>query len=283
MSRTMYKILALFAGIAACFGLALGSVGTASASVVDTHYSEFLSGYVVEGNGLQPYSDIRAHPENLPNLSGEVSADSVADGVAMGQNLSTGGQVYGLAAVWDDTIHSTCDSNQWAVEDGSEPAMTTSPQPVPVPDLRPVIAFGADICLNPGQGEWLELYHSTHFRTISVIVGPSESNDNVLDLFHNVAQDFRAPAVGLTTSMGQASTITQGTLADFAGEGIGLTLIESNKVGATQKRVTFSNQNLGVYVGTENGGAPSASNLITLQPSGFGSGSSFSITAPTLP
>lgn len=72
-------------------------------AVVGNHYSQFLSGYGVEGNGLQPYSDIRAETVNLPAESSSVPANSLAVGVAMGSDITGSGTVYGLGAVFDST------------------------------------------------------------------------------------------------------------------------------------------------------------------------------------
>jgi hypothetical protein len=287
MHRFVYRAVAAATAAGATVLLALSAAPAAGAAVVNTHYSQFLSGYVVEGNGLQPYSNIRAHPVALPDESDlitPVPANTIAIGVALGQNLSTGGHVYGLAAVWDDpsdTVNGIgCNADQWVIEDGSFTSVA-SPEPVPVVDLFAVNSFGAPICINPGGGQWLELNYSTLHHQVNAIVGPSESNDNVVDIFHGVFGSFRAPAVGLTATSGaDAATLKTGTLANFGGEGVGLTKIVSNMVGAHQFRVTFTAQNLGRYVGTENGGAPSVANPQTLTPTGFGTGSRFQILVP---
>ena len=294
-------------------------------AIVATSTSEELAGQVVAGNGLQPYSDIRAHPslpvENICDTAGVIATsgpydgqlicpdnsgvlpDSLAIGVAMGENLSTGGQVYGLGAVLDDNrtsfsptstaepvdainwSESTCLPDQYTVEAG-EADHAASPAPVPTADLFPLLFGGQDICLNEGTvGDWFEQYHSTHDRTMSMIVGPSESNDNVLFNFRNVAQDFRAPAVGITTTDGNvASNLLAGTLSLFGSEGIGLTLIVNNGVGAHQERVTYSEQNIEDYIGTVNGGPVTGANAQTLAIGpGTGHGSSISIIASPAP
>jgi hypothetical protein len=297
----MRKIAYLLGSAVAVLGLALAGASAAMASsalvhggsvkplaTVASHYSVPLAGYVVQGNGLQPYSDVRSDVVNLPDPSSAVEADTLAVGVAMGENFSTGGQVFGVGAVWDDPS-SACLSDQYTVEDGAafDPS---SPLPVPVSDLNPVLDGGSQICLNPGDSFWFEIYHSTGLHEIDVIVGPTESDSDVVTTFTHlgpfpIAQDFRDPAIGLTTTTGQSENIPTGTTFTFGGEGQGgvgngLTLIENNKIGAHQERVTLANQNLGDYIATVNGAAPSVANPQTLTPSGFGSGSSFSVDVP---
>jgi hypothetical protein len=278
---------AMVAGLSLAAGLA--TAGTA----VATHYNVPLAGYVVQGNGLQPYSDVRSDLVDLPNLGTAVEPDSIAVGVAMGEDFSTGGQVFGLGAVWDDTSHAVCNAGQYTVEDGAA-FDSSSPQPVPVDELEPVTDGGSPICLNPGQSQWFELYHSTGLREIDVITGPTEGDSDVVDVFTSlhhfpIAADFRDPAIGLTTTTGQSQNIPTGTTFYFGGAGHGgvgngLTLLRDNEAGASQVRVTLANQNLGAYIGTEgiptSTSPPSVSNPETLTPSGFGSGSSFTVVAP---
>ena len=299
----MRKIAYLLGSAVAVLGLTLAGASAAMASsalvhggsvkplaTVASHYSVPLAGYVVQGNGLQPYSDVRSDVVNLPNPSSAVTADTLAVGVAMGENFSTGGQVFGVGAVWDAAGPSTCLSDQYTVEDGAafDPS---SPLPVPVAGLNPVLDGGSQICLNPGDSFWFELYHRTAAHgQIDVIVGPTEGDSDVVTTFTHlgpfpIAADFRDPAIGLTTTTGQSENIPTGTTFTFGGEGQGgvgngLTLIENNKIDAHQERVTLANQNLGDYIATVNGAAPSVANPQTLTPSGFGGGSSFSVSAP---
>jgi hypothetical protein len=279
----MYKIIARAAvgGTAAlalaAFGL-LGAAG-AGASQVGQHYSEFLAGHVLQGNGPQAYEAVWGGT-TVPDEPSTVPANSIAVGIAMGQNVSVGGAVYGEALVWDSTA-GTCGASSWTLEGGNFTSVTT-PMPVPISDMSPLVEFGDDVCIAPGGYLWLKLQQSTSHGVMSFIAGPSEHDNDVLLQDHGVHEHFLAPAEGVTTTSGaDAATLALGTLVSF--DTWAVTDLASHAVGAHAVNKNALAFNYGTFTGTETGGVPSVSNPVTLTPSSFtkvGFGSANTVSVP---
>jgi hypothetical protein len=260
-------------------GSAFALLGASAGTDVQTHYGDHLAGYAIQGNGSEAFNDVRG-TITVPSENSSVPADSIAVGVAMGQNVSTGGRTYGLGLVWDDPA-STCGATSWTLESG-DTTNTTGPAPVPTSDLKPLLDFGSDFCVAGGGSAYVEIYQSTGHAQLSYIAGPSESDNDVLATTHGVHGGFLDPGVGVTTTNGvDAADLTSGSLASFTRVGLD-ELLNGGSHSPTQ-RITFDAPNYGEYVGTETGGAPTTSDLVTLQPSSFAIGSAFSVSVPVIP
>jgi len=259
----------------------LGAAGTAVASpavphpvpgaVVRHFYSDHLAGYVWAGNGLASLQDVRG-TVLAPAETGAVPADTVAIGMALEQNVATGRQTYGEGLVWDDPAG--CGAGTWTLEAGA--AFLSSPQPVPISALSPLLFFGSDVCVAPGGSQYMEIHYAKDAGEVKFIAGAAEFGDaNVLLVDHGVYRTFYTAGMGTDTTTGaDAATLTLSTLASFARAGL------TERIGGTFRRITFSSPSTYEFTGTVTGLAPSVANPVTLTPSGFGAGSAFTVTVP---
>ncbi len=296
----------ILAGAAAA-ALALGGASlaaSADAAQVAAHYSQFLAGYALQGNGVNGYNDVRGTVTvpagtEVTGVAG-TTPDAIAVGIALGANVSTGGHTFGLGLVWDDNrttyaptgadylptsdfTPSTCAADQWTVEYGRIDN-GTGPAPVPTADLVPLIDFGSDQCVDAGDSYYLEMYESTGHANLAFIAGPTESDNDELADLTGVHGGFKDPGVGITTTSGpDAATLNASDiLASYTRVGIDELL--GGGTHAPTKRLTFDAPNYGEYTGTTtSSGTLGGGNVITLQPSSFGVGSAFDVAVGSLP
>jgi hypothetical protein len=255
------KFLALIAGA----GLAVAIAGTAAASVsphviIGTGTSEYVAGYQVNGNDQLAFNDVRytARP---------VQGSSTSPCIAL-QTEVNGGQTAALCllATAPDT---------WTLE--GFVGIASLPYALAHLTVVPSIA-GDDITINGGDSYYLEIHYSTLHNLIAFDAGPSEFGDvNVLAQFpmsdHSLI--FYAPFAGGVNL--DPSSLPSGTQVAFTRVGLTELLDPSAPAGGTNGRVTYSKVSVLEYEATQNGGPAGAGNPVVLQPTGFGTGSAFSL------
>ena len=175
---------------------------------------------------------------------------------------------------------STCSSDQYTVEANSLAYFASKPVPVPLPNLRPVSAFGGDICVSPGATEAVEVYDSSLHHEIIDEAGPTAANEVVVGGGIGTLDQFFAAGLGVdVTSGANAGLLPTGSLASFGPSG--LTELASNHAGAHQSRVQFATPPTYAVVGTVSGNSSSPSNPVTLEPTFTnGPGSASTVTVP---
>jgi hypothetical protein len=280
----MYKIIARAAvgGTAALALAACGLLGAAGAGAaqVATHYSEFLAGHAMQGNGSQAFEAVWGGA-TVPNPGPSVPANSVAAGLVMAASPVNGSETFGLGLVWDYTS-STCGSGAWALAAGSANLTGMVPGPVPISAMSPLTEFGADVCIQPGQKLWMKMQQSTAHGILSYIVGPTESNNDVVDQVHGVHEHFLTTGEGVTTTNGTAAgDLNSGTLVSF--DTWAVTDLASHHAGAHATNRNALAFNYATYTGTVTGNPNTPLNPITLDPSSFtkvGFGSANTVTVP---
>lgn len=282
------KLFATAAGlvIAGGLGLAAGAIPAhAAATPAGTYYSSYLGGYAAT-SVLQGLNDIRA-TIHVPSESTSVVPDqTVAGGLTLATGIN-GGDALGIGLVWNakggsGACTAADDANTWELEyTNSVKIDTPALEPVPLNLLTELPVGGSPVCLAGNSSYYLEMYYSTYHHTVAFIAGPQEFvNENVLATIDHVHGVFFAAGAGVDTTNGpDAADLTTGTLASFTRVGLDNLDNVSNPKSGT-KRITFDAATTYAFVGTETGGSPSVSNLETLIPGGFGSGSAFGVTVP---
>lgn len=262
-------------------GTAVASAATHAATpkvVVDTNYQEFLAGYQVFGNGLDHFNEVRG-TVNLPaSEANTVPAGAIADGVVL-QARVNGGETAGLAFVYD-SANSDCLANQWELEAGY--AIQNAPGPIELSHLHPLSnlsAGAAPVCANGGTSAYLEIHLSTKDHILSYLEGPSEYGNysDLVDIPWGFGT-FQAPAVGTDVTSGADAQDLADPSTQATWSRVGLT--QEAGFGKGGVRVTLNGFSLQDIESTLNGNAPTESNPITLSPSGFGTGSAFTVDVP---
>ena len=276
-------------GLATAFALPAGATAHAAPNGVnvDSHYSTTLVGHALEGDGSEVFKAVWGGA-TVGNPGSAVPGDTLAVGVALAESEVNASPTYGLGLVWDDTKNAnTCGTNSWVLESGEDTSPVTpgAPEPVPVGDLSPLLFFGADVCIAPGGTQWLQI-HQTRSGELQFITGPSESDNNLLASVHAFGE-FHGAGEGATTTVSDAANINLGQLVSF--NTFAVTRINRGGIRSadTQNLAVGSPRNnlaYATYTGTEDGGPPTVSNLITLTPSSLGDivdyGSVNTITVP---
>ena len=280
MRKIAWRLLPLLGAAAAVLGLALGSAPASAstaahaivASNVGTHYSPDLAGFSSAGNGSTIIDGawrnlvVPAEPSTIP-------ADTVVDGIIMGQNLSAGVAAAGEGLVLNDPASSCAPVNgvgTWTLEAG-QGSISLSGQPVlPASDLSPIKFFGSDVCWVGAGSEFAYIYDTHKYHDVDFSGGPSSNNWDVLSTQHADAFYYRTAGGGiLTCSTGDspcsgtnaANDLTQGSMFD----GTGLAFYvngQGNSVFGQGKNLLYLNYIN--WVGTQDGGAPTTGNLVTL-------------------
>jgi hypothetical protein len=286
---------------AAVASLVLAASGVANASINTANdTSTFLAGHATRGNGLIKFYTGWAQLVDLPNPGSAVPPDSLVQGIAISKSDVNSGPTYGLGAVWDDTIHSTCGAGMWTMEGSTSPYTPPvgAPEPVPAANLTPLTEDGGPICLSPGSSEFIRPNLNNRHHLLDYIVGPSEGDNDIVNTapIHTSFSSFAGVGEGVSTCNSDgvlvddfaacpgtvAQDITTGSVFSFNSFAVGILLGH----GHTSHQAVgnpSSNVNYATYTGTQTGGAPSVSNPITLTPSGFTRidyGSYNTVTAP---
>jgi hypothetical protein len=281
--------------VAAAVVMAAGGAGAAIAEtggvhpnvVVDTNYQENMAGYQVFGNGLQDYNEIRG-TVTLPSSENlVVDPDTVAIGMIMQQDVD-GGVTAALGFVYDAGGSSKCASDQWTLMANTGTPSTPGPIPLSALDLLTnesavPASSPSDICLNDGQSYYLEIHYSTHLHEVAYVAGPSEFGDNSDIGSDNISAGtgFQNPAIGTFINAPGLTDLTDGSVqGSWTRDGLTQPAGFNSKFGAAGARIPFSYPSTQLVESTEDGGVPTVSNLLTLVPSAFGAGASFSVTVP---
>jgi hypothetical protein len=186
---------------------------------------------------------------------------------------------------------STCASDQYTLEAG-EGVPSAAGDPVPLGALSPDNAqiFGEDVCVSIGGSDMFSVYQSTGAHEMQFAATPPgtgaipQADQSVLSHIFSINTQFYAAGAGVDVSSGvNAGLLPTGTLADLGGIGTGLSYVGNathHADGSHQTRIQFDDDPTFEVNATVSGNAESPSNPYTLVPSGFGSGSSFTVTVP---
>lgn len=268
----MRKIVYLLTGLLATVGLALAGALPASASVIPPiHFSTFLAGTHLQGNGTPPNGTIFngtwrqvTVPDESPAFP-PVPANSVAVGIALTQ-FTTGGLADAEALVWDNPAG--CGAGMWTLEitPAAVPvASFPSPMPVTTAQLVPlhvVDPFAANVCIAGAGSEFLYLYHSNATGQVDFSAGPGGHSWDILHTDFGQFQLFRSGDSGITTTTGlAASLLVNGTVLGSSGVGY---FVQGRGNTTFGQGVNLTSLNYAVFEGTEFGGAPSVINPLSL-------------------
>jgi hypothetical protein len=280
----MKRFALWLAGAVAVVGLALTGALPAGAAThpavvhagnVGTHYSAAFAGYNTDGNGQTEYNGIwrQVTVPDESTASPAVPANTVADGIIMGGNLSKGSYAVAEALVFDDPS-STCLPTQWTLEEGTGSITLVGGQPVlPTSDLNPVLYFGSDVCVNGGGTEFIYLYVSRKHHDADFSAGPSSKDWNVLDTMHGVPGIYRTAGAGISTcntgdqlcnnpdDVNGAADLISGSVFDGSGVAFFVNGQGNSVFGQGKNMYTENYTN---WEGTVSGGPPTPTNPITL-------------------
>lgn len=269
-------LTAALASAAVILGLAAAPAG-ASTTPQGTLHSQFLGGNIAVGTTR--LGDVRVVVSALPNLTAYTGPpDTVVLGDVLAPDTNGTGTEYGMGIAWNDQRPGACGPGLFTVEAGSGAAAGPALPLLPA-QLSPVLAFGASICLAPGESEAIETYDSTGHHLINFEAGPTIAAEQVVGTIHGVSGSFFAAGKGVDVTNGtDAGLLPAGTLASFGASG--LTQLSSNRGGSHQTRITFGLPTDYAVVGTVSGGINTPTNPITLQPAFAGPGSASTIQVP---
>ena len=249
--------------LAAVIGLALpaGAAVTAVTATAD------LAGYQVAGNGLRAYNDVRATITEAPGSTSNAA-------VYLQESAGTGGYTAELALVRGTPA---C-PGMYQLLAGTGTA--AAPGPLPAAALSTAGLGGTVTCVPAGQPYYLEVHYSTWLRTAAFVAGRNEFGDtNVLGQAGVGFREFRAPALGAHYTSLPVLPSVAAPQVSLTRVGLTLLLDPTARRGGTNGRIGFASQSLTEVVATATGGPVTVANRAYLIPSGFGAGSSFSVTA----
>ena len=285
MRKIAYLLMGLLGSVGLVTAFALPASASAKPAVqVAIHYSEFLAGHAMQGNGSQAFEAVWGGV-TVPGagvIPADVPNDTVAVGLVMAASSVNPSFTQGLGLVWNDTQSGACGLGQWTLEAGEiTHPVSLQPGPVPTSDLQPLSESGP-VCVSPGGYLWMKMQQSTKHGVTSLIVGPSENDNDVVAQLHSFGVHFLSTGEGVTTTtLTAADDLADGTTFSF--DTWAVTDLASHAVGAHAVNRNALAFNSATFVGTQNGSAPTPGNPITLQPSGFtkvGFGSANVITVP---
>lgn len=296
MRKIAYLLMGLLGSVGLVTAFALPASASAKPAVqVAIHYSEFLAGHAMQGNGSQAFEAVwggaTVPGEPLPAQGGPADY-TVAVGLVMAASPVNPGPTYGLGLVWDGdgttvpggshfTAAQTCGSDQWTLMAGFENTALI-PGPVAISDMRVLTEFGGPVCVAPSGYLWMKMQQSTKHGVLSFIAGQSENDNDVISQLPTLGLHFLATGEGVTTTAGSnAADLNTGTLVSF--DTWAVTDLASHAVGAHAVNRNALAFNYATYTGTEYGGAPSVADPVTLTPSSFtkvGYGSANEISVP---
>lgn len=258
----------LAAGLASA-AVILGAAVPAGAAVTTVAATADLAGYQVAGNGLRAYNDARATFTEAPSSTSNAA-------VYLQESAITGGFTAELARVINTAACPGPGNAQ--IEAGTGTA--AAPGPLPAGALSATPLGGVVICVPAGQPWYMEVHYSTFLRTAAFVGGPSEfGNTNTLGQVGVGFHLFRAPALGAHyTSLPVLPSVSTPQVS-LSRVGLTLLLDPTARRGGTNGRIGFASQSLTEVVATATGGPVTVANRAYLIPSGFGAGSSFSVTA----
>lgn len=263
--KQMRNITRLAAAAITAAALAL-TPAIASAGVVTGATTQDVAGYQVAGNGLQAYNDMRA-TVTIPAGSTSNAA------VYLQETVNTGGYTAELALV----ASAACPGER-QVEAGA--GTVTAPGPLALTSLGTADIGGTVACVPLGTPWYLEVHYSTLLRTVAFVTGASEfGNVNTLGQVSAGFREFRAPAIGAHYTALPALPDVATPQASFTRAGLTRLLDPTARRGGTDGRLTLASQSLTDVVATVSGGPVTVGNPAYLQPSGFGAGSGFTVTA----
>lgn len=284
--------LAYAAGIAAAAGgIALAGMGPASAAgTVNGPFPNIgEAGYQI--HSAVPFNEVRT-TITIP------AGASTSSFIAL-QNTVNGGTTFAEGLYFD-----AANGNYYlmGVAGIDVNAQTGVPLPIAViqANLVPIPTLGAPICITgpacfdgvsplfsnqTGGSYYVELHYSTKRHLVQYIAGPTETDNAVLDIDHNIGLSFdgtlNAPAIETLNFGGinlpvthQEASFTRSGITEPAGHNVG---------GIAGTRVTFDFFATDEAIATGNGGPATIGNPVTLKPSPAlpGVGSAFGvITGP---
>jgi hypothetical protein len=286
---------------ASAVALAVGGLGLTAAAanaapaaprpnvVVGTNYQSNLAGYQVFGNGSQKYNEVRGTVTLPASENSTVAGGTVAIGMIMQEDVN-GGQTAGMGFVYnakalDSSI--TCSSTQWTLMAGT--AFDNPIGPIPLDDLDALLNDSAVpvgspdyICLNGGQSYYLEIHYSTHDHTVAFLAGPNEFNDvsQLLTVQCRAFDGFENPAIGTFVDSGLEDLTDGSVQGSWTRDGLTQPAGFNTKFGKAGARIPFAYPSTQLVESTVSGGAPTPGNVLTLFPSAFGTGASFSVSVP---
>lgn len=256
-------IVAGLASAAVILGLAI----PAGAAVTTVAATPDLAGYQVAGNGLHAYNDVRA-------TFTEAATSTSNAAVYLQESVTAGGFTAELAEVRGTAA---CPG---AFELQAGTGTVAAPGPLPAASLSTGPLGGAVICVPAGQPFYLDVHYSTLLRTAAFVAGPNEfGNTNTLGQVVIGFRLFRAPALGAHYTSLPVLPSVSAPQVSLTRVGLTQLLAPTARRGGTNGRITFASQSLTEVVATPSGGPVTVANRAYLVPSGFGAGSSFSVTA----
>ena len=262
------RLLVSAAGLAALTGSLLMGVSSAgAATVTGPAFTQDLAGYQVNGNGSTAYNEVRG--------TVQIPAGSTSNAaIYLQENAFSGGLTAELALVKGGN---GCLANQWGLEAGV--GSNAAPGPLTLVSLTTPVPDHS--CINAGGSEYLEVHYSTLLRQVVFVAGPNEFGDtNVLNTVQLYGLHiFHSPAVGVHYTALPALPTVSTPQASFTRDGLTRLLSPAARRGGTNDRLNLASQSTLEVEATPSGAAPTVSNPVFLNTSGFGSGGSFSVTA----